>query len=151
MTETYENLLADLRHEIKAGDARPTAIDIAVSELILAGNRRLPADLLSLLSDDVQHDEGMFSLIHAAENSEDKSYIKSLLEVFPNLISTAPRWASIVLMRVLNNASTQTELVRQLRNASHIEKESIRDMCDRINRVDPQFLSKTIPVTLAAR
>jgi hypothetical protein len=151
MTETYENLLSDLRHEIEAGDARPTVIDIAVNELVSAGDRRLPADLLLLLSDVAQHDEGMFSLIHAAENSDDKSYIKSLLTVFPALISQAPRWASIVLMRVLNNSPTQLELVRQLRDASSTEKESIRDMCDRINRVSPQFLSKTTPVTLAAR
>jgi hypothetical protein len=150
MSEAYEHNLADLRREIEAGGARPTVIDVAVSELMADTNERLPSDLLSLLSDNAEYDEGMFSLIHAAESYDDNAYVRALLSVFPHLVSSAPRWASIVLMRVLNASATQAEMVRQLRDAPASVKGAVRDVCGRINEVSPQFLSKTVPVTLAA-
>ena len=41
-------------------------------------------------------------------------------------------------------------MVRQLRDAPTSVKEAVREMCERINKVSLQFLSKTAPVTLAA-
>jgi hypothetical protein len=113
----------------------------------------LPGNLLSLLSDNAEYDEGMFSLIHAAESYDDGDdgvYVHALLSVFPSLASAAPRWASIVLMRVLNNSTAQLEMVRQSRDAPTSIKDSVREMCGRVNEVSPQFLSKTIAVTLAS-
>ena len=150
MSETYEHKLEDLRREIETGGARPAVIDTAVNELFADGDGRLARDLLSLLSDSAEYDEGMFTLIHAAENIDKDTYVRSLLSVFPQLVTSAPRWASIVLMRVLNNGSAQLEMVRQLRDAPVSVKEAVREMCGRINEVSPQFLSKTVPVTLAA-
>lgn len=150
MSGMYKYYLEDLRREVDAGGARPAVIDSAVKELLAEGDERLPGDLLMLLSDGAEHDEGMFSLIHAAESFDDSAYVRALLSVFPGLASSAPRWASIVLMRVLNSAAAQLELVRQLRDAPNPMKQSVREMCERINEVSPQFLSKTVPVTLAA-
>lgn len=150
MSENYEHYLADLKFEIETGGARPSVIDIAVNELVKRGDERLPRDLLSLLSDSAEYDEGMFSLIHAAEIYDDRSYVRALLSVFPGLVTSAPRWASIVLMRMLNCPSTQAEIVRQLRTAPVSAKKAVWVMCDRINLVSPQFLSKTVPVTVAA-
>lgn len=150
MTEAYERRLMELRREIEMGGARPAIIDTAVNDLLADGDEQLPSHLLSLLSDDAEYDEGMFSLIHAAETYDDSVYVRALLCVFPGLASAAPRWASIVLMRVLNDSSAQLEMVRQLRDAPTLIKDSVREMCGRVNEVSPQFLSKTIPVTLAS-
>lgn len=54
-------------------------------------------------------------------------------------------------MRAINDAETQTELVRQLQDASPPAKAAIREMCGRIDAVSPTFLAKTVPVTVAAR
>ncbi|HKD27020.1 MAG TPA: Imm30 family immunity protein [Xanthobacteraceae bacterium] len=150
MSEAYEDKLAKLRREIETGDARPAVIDTLVSELFTDGDERLPSGLLSLLSDNTEYDEGMFSLIHAAESCDDTVYVRALLSVFPHVASSAPRWASIVLMRVLNSGTAQSELVRQLRDAPTSVKDSVREVCRRINEVSPQFLSKTVPVTIAS-
>ncbi|NIJ36977.1 hypothetical protein FHR22_001661 [Sphingopyxis panaciterrae] len=150
MSGNYKHCLADLRREIETGGARPAVIDIAVHELLAEGDEQIPGDLLSLLSDSAEYDEGMFSLIHAAEACEDGVYIHALLSVFPGLVLSSPRWASIVLMRVLNGPSAQSEMIKQLRTAPPPVKEAVREMCDRINSVSPQFLSKTVPVTVAA-
>jgi Immunity protein 30 len=150
MTEAYERRLTELRREIEMGGARPAIIDTAVNELLADGDERLPSNLLSLLSDNAEYDEGMFSLIHAAESYDDSVYVHALLSVFASLASAAPRWASIVLMRVLNDSNAQLEMVRQLRDAPTSTKDSVREMCGRISEVSPQFLSKVIPVTLAS-
>lgn len=150
MSKTYEKCLADLRCEIEIGSAYPVVIDVAVNEIVMEDDERLPSDLLSFLSDNAQYDEVMFSLIHAAEACDDSTYVRALLSVFPNLMASSPRWASIVIMRVLNGSSAPAEMVRQLRTAPASVKEAVRDMCERINSVSPQFLSKTAPVTVAA-
>jgi hypothetical protein len=150
MSEAYEHWLANLRREIETGGARPAVIDAAVNELLADGDERLPGNLLSLLSDSAKYDEGMFSLIHAAESCDDSAYVRALLSVFPHLASSAPRWASIVLMRVLNGRPTQLEMVRQLRDAPASVKDSVREMCEHINAVSGKFLSKTIPLIVAA-
>ena len=53
-------------------------------------------------------------------------------------------------MRVMNSDASRHELVRQLRNAPAPTKESVRIMCERINEVSPEFLNRTVPVTIAA-
>jgi hypothetical protein len=150
MNDAYDHSLADLRREIETGGARPAVIDVVVSKLLANDNGHLPTDLLLSLSDRADHDEGMFSLIHAAETADDGAYVRALLSVFPSLMASAPRWASIVLMRVLNSESARLEMVRQLRDASTSVKKAVHEMCERINKVSPKFLSKTIPVTLAS-
>lgn len=153
MSAVYNSELDALREEIEMGGARPSVIDQRVAALLTEGGDNLAADLLSLLSDRAEYDEGMFSVIHAAESLDInpyRSYVSALLSVFPMLLVSSPRWASIILMRVMNSDVTRHELARQLRDASASIKEAVREMCDRINEVSPQFLSKTVPVTLAA-
>lgn len=149
MNERYEHKLAELRREIETGGARASVIDAAVIELLADRNACSAQDFLALLSDSAEHDEGMFSLIHAAESFDDRTYVRAYLLMLPVLEKSAPRWASILLMRILNNDEAQSELVRQLHDSSMQVKGVLREMCDRINTVSPKFLSKTIPVTLA--
>lgn len=149
----YDNELQALRCEIETGGARPSVIDDRVDALLTEGGAALAEDLLALLSDKAEYDEGMFSIIHAVESLDETpygSYVSALLSVFPTLSASSPRWASIVLMRVMNSDASRHELVRQLRCAPAPTKESVRIMCERINEVSPEFLSRTVPVTIAA-
>tara|TARA_R110002126_G_scaffold10236_36_gene46146 strand:- start:3547 stop:4002 length:456 start_codon:yes stop_codon:yes gene_type:complete len=149
----YDNELQALRCEIETGGARPSVIDDRVDALLTEGGANLAEDLLALLSDKAEYDEGMFSIIHAVESLDETpygSYVSALLSVFPTLSASSPRWASIVLMRVMNSDASRHELVRQLRNAPAPTKESVRIMCERINEVSPEFLNRTVPVTIAA-
>lgn len=150
MNIKYKESLAELRREIGAGGRNVAAIDAIVRKMLSNGDRDIAADLLGSLSDHAVRDEGMFSLIHAAESADDRSYVSALCGVYPKLVDEAPRWASIVLMRVLNNDSTQHELVSQLREASDEVKAAFREMSERINSVSPEFLGKTTPVLLAS-
>lgn len=139
MSDKYESWLAELKREIETEGAHVTAIDAAVSELLAAGDERLVGDLLLLLSDSAMHDEGMFSLIHAAESFDDSAYVRALLSVFLPLMKSAPRWASIVLKRLLNSDAARSELVRQLHAAPTHVKGAMREMCARVGGVVPSF------------
>ncbi|MDR6609081.1 Imm30 family immunity protein [Pseudomonas synxantha] len=153
MNAKYDSELQALRREIETEGARPSVIDARVDAMLAEGGKNLAADLLSMLSDKAEYDEGMFTLVHAAESLDVApyaSYVSALLSVFPALFTSSPRWASIILMRLMNGDASRQELVRQLRTAPAPVKESVRVMCVRINEVSPEFLSKTVPVTLAA-
>jgi L-fucose mutarotase/ribose pyranase (RbsD/FucU family) len=147
---TYASELSALREEIEQGGARPSVIDSKVSSILGIGDEKMPHDLLALLSDTAEHDEGMFSLVHAAESVDDLPYVHALLAVFPALASSSPRWASIVLMRVLNNDNAKEHIVRELRAATQSVKTAVREISLQINRVSPEFLAKTAPVLIAA-
>jgi len=151
MTETYDENLRCLREEIQHHGARPTILDTLVSKLLAHSGDKVSRDLLLLLSDEAEYDEGMYSLIHAAESAPDKEYVLSLLSVFSAIETSSPRWTSVVTMRVLNSRPTQLELITQLRTAPKSVKAKVDSVCRRIAEIDPQFLAKTVPVSLAAR
>ncbi|MGV1873906.1 Imm30 family immunity protein [Agrobacterium rosae] len=151
MTETYDDQLRCLRDEIQHHGARPSVIDSILAKLLAHSCDWVSRDLLMLLSDEAEHDEGMFSLIHAAEYMHDEQYILSFLSVFSTITKSSPRWTLIVMMRILNSRPTQLELIAQLRNASKSVKTEVDAVCRRIVDIDPQFLAKTISVTLATR
>jgi hypothetical protein len=142
----YAEILANLRHEIAVEGARPSVIDIGVQKLLNFSNDALAADLLALLSDSAQYDEGMFTLIHTAETSDNVSYVSAVITVFPDLAISSPRWASIVLMRTLNNHATLQALILGLGESSDIVKSVFLEICQRINRVRPELSERTLPL-----
>lgn len=111
---------------------------------------RADAGLLSLLSDGAPDDAGMISILHAAEATDDAGSIAGPLASVADLSATAPRGASIVLMRALNHAGTRHALVWQLREAPAPVRDAVRAMSERIAALDPDFLDRTAPVIAAA-
>jgi len=126
-------------------------LDAALARVAAFGSPRTAAPLLKLLDDQAQQDERMFSLIHAAEAFDDDAYVPELLTVLPSLRERSPKWASIVLLRALNNEHTRVALVHAVRNAASPIREAVQWLCERINERGAQFLSKTLPVLLAVR
>ncbi len=125
-------------------------IDAALAPIAKCQDPRTIKALLLMLNDDGE-DDGMWSLVHASEQFSDAVYVDQFLEVLPNLIVSSGRWASILMMRILNHDSTRAEVVRQLQNAPQEARRSATWLCERINEVDPRFLAKTAPVVVAAQ
>lgn len=109
------------------------------------------APLLLSLDDSFSFDEGMFSVIHTAENFDDSSYIAGFLTAIPHLVDTAPKWSSIILMRIFNSDETNTELLQKLLNSPQITKKKIAYLCDLINLESTDFLNKTVAVIMATK
>ncbi len=127
------------------------AIDAAVSEVMEFGSPECIGVLLRLLSDDALYDEGMFSLIHAAESFDDTTYVRSFLEVVPKLVEGAPAWASILIMRVINSESARAVLVADVRQSSVDIKGAVVRLLDSINNEDESFIAKTSSSLEAAK
>lgn len=146
----YQSDLQALTSELHHNGARPVLIDRYLSSLLDYASEKLAEDLLPLLSDDAEFQEGMWSILHAAETAPQSAYISATISVFPVLARSAPDWASVVLMRLLNEEDYRTALVRRVRDASALEKQAFRLACERINRASPEFLAKTVALTIAA-
>jgi hypothetical protein len=147
--------LADALDELRlaaqmTGEGSVQAIDAALAQVTKYGCPQSIGPLLLMLNDRAAHDEGMFSLIHAAEAFEDSVYVREFLGALPELRMAAPRWASIVLIRVLNNDGTRADLVRALRDAAPAIKQAAKWLCNKVNERSPTFMSKTLPVLAAA-
>lgn len=132
-------------------DANAKAIETLLTPLVKYNNLRSIAPLLLTLNDDAKDDSGMFLIIHTVENFNDDIYIAEFLNVLPQLWIKAPKWASILLMRSLNNEKTSDVLVHILRNSREDVKQSIKLLSQKINDCNPNFLSKTLRLSLAIR
>lgn len=103
--------------------------------------------LTGLLDDQHPYDELMYAIIHTIENFDDETYAKHILNTAPDFIYRSPRWASIVMMRILNSDDTRIALIRECsRNASPEQKEALKRLLNSINEVSPEFLVKTVPL-----
>lgn len=149
MSKNEEGVPRDLIEELKSENISLTRVDVLLSDLSGRMNSNLSSKLLLLISDEMD-DKAVFLIVHAAESIDDAQYVAGLLSAFAELMLSAPRWASIVLMRVLNSEAARSELIRQLRNSAVSVRSSVREMCERINAVSPVFLKKTVAVILAA-
>ncbi|QBG97575.1 hypothetical protein EYC55_22350 [Xanthomonas oryzae] len=126
-------------------------VDDAIANVSGLNERNSIGPLLLMLNDESDYDEVMFSIIHAAENFSDSDYVYSLLKIIPKMRVSNPRWASIVLMRIINNEAAKKELIIATAHALPEEKNAIALLCESINKVGVDFVSKTIPLIAAAR
>jgi len=142
------NELTRLRSVIAhGGTARE--IDAALEPIASASDPRAIGALLLMLNDETE-DDAMWSLVHAAEQFDDNTYIRQLLAVFSELVVASSRWASILIMRMLNSDRCRAELVRQTRTAPVETRKAVAQICEWINGRDARFLAKTAAVLIAA-
>jgi hypothetical protein len=133
----------------KLGNAK--IFDAILSEIVELRNPHSVVPLLGLLRDTSVFDELMFSIIHSIEIFDDHVYVAEILNGIVPLSTKAPRWASIIIMRMLNSEPTRLELVRQLRNAQPDVKRTVGKLIEAINAQSTDFLPKTIAVLIATR
>jgi hypothetical protein len=63
--------------------------------------------LLGLLDDKTELQDFMFSIIHAAEGFDHKTYAEAVLDSLPTINRTAPRWTQVLHARILNTDSAR--------------------------------------------
>lgn len=147
--EALQEALKELERKIDDGEVQ--GIDRVISKITLFDSASSIKPLLCLLRDDALYDEGMYSLIHAAESFDDRTYTCELLDALPTMCRTSPAWASIVIMRVLNSDSAREQLTLQARNTNQGAKKSLAWLLEQINNESPSFLSKTVAPLIAAK
>lgn len=149
--KTLDTLLADLKRiDGTCGSTHAADFDNVLAQIATLKTANSIDILVEFLDDKSSYDELMFSIVHLIETFPDDIYISRLLQKTLSFCSHAPRWASIVFMRILNSDSSRIELVRQLRNSDEQTKTAIKNLMQKINGRDVRFLAKTTPVIIAA-
>jgi len=121
-----------------------------LAEIAALKSPEIIAALIPFFEDNAPFDELMFSIMHTIEGFEDSTYVAGMLAVLPRFWESAPRWTSIVFMRMLNSEPTRLELVRQVRKAPPNVREVVRTMMEQVNARKVQFMAKTMAVIIAA-
>jgi len=145
--DSLDEAHARLKLAVKSGSVRE--IDEAVSNVMLHRDPESIKHLLFALSDETEYDEGMFSILHAAESFDDRTYTDELIPILPRLREAAPRWASIAFIRLVNNSNTRQLLLSSIPNNSSAVRESIAWLCNKISERKASFLEKTTPILTA--
>lgn len=108
--------------------------------------------LIKLLDDHFEYDEFMFSIIHCIEKFESSVYVHHVLKSVPESIYKSPRWASILHMRILNAPDTLIAYIKEIKNNStEDQKKSIGHLLNSINKVSPEFMVKTLPLSVVCK
>lgn len=137
-TGNLKLLLENLRKAV-IEEASVAAIDAALFSLSSYHSPQSIEVVLGLLDDEFGADEGMFSLIHAAEAFDDSAYVEHMLVVLPNLKNKAPKWASIIMMRAINNQATRDVLIKAVRVAAPEVKQAVMWLCEN-NELGDEFI-----------
>ena len=100
------------------------------------------------LPEEGDHEHAMWSLLHAVEHlgmgDGPPDYVANLATVLPALCRSAPRWASLLLMRVLNVPADADALRAYTHNAATpAEVEAITALVRSIDRVSPEVHERT--------
>ena len=97
----------------------------------------LVAPLLSTLVDDVTAEAEVFAIVHLAEATADRPYVLGLLEALPVLVKRAPRWARILLSRVVNSPGAFEQLMELARDQPDGQRRALLDAADALERWRP--------------
>lgn len=146
---SLDEAIKDLENAVAKDDV--SAIDRSVNAVLSYNRPDSIGPMLRCLQDDSLYDEGMYSLIHAAESFDEDLYIDRVIECVPDLVSKSPAWASVVLMRVLNSDSARVALVRKIRVASKEQREVLLWLITEIDKQSPEFSAKTTAPLLSLR
>jgi hypothetical protein len=139
--------IATLRQiQLEQGDDFVARFENVLADIAAMNDRTCIVLLCAFFDDDAEFDELMFSIIHTIENFDDATYASELVKAAPRLCERAPRWASIVFMRVLNSPTSTAMLVDALRNGTDEQRESVYSLMRKINDVSAEFIEKTQPV-----
>jgi hypothetical protein len=148
---TLDELVGELRSvSERQGEAYVREFEAALAAVARLNDPASIRALVPFLEDGARFDEVMFSIIHTMEAFPDEVYTSEIVAVFRDLARRAPRWAEVVLIRMLNAEPTRAHLIRQVKGADAGTKQALREVLGDINRRGSKFLEKTAPVLAAA-
>ncbi|WP_082551775.1 Imm30 family immunity protein [Massilia sp. Root351] len=152
MNTILKSKFLELTSAIKKNDLNSVgSIDAVLADIAKENDPSTVAVLLLSLDDNFDFDEGVFSIIHTAEAFDDQTYIPGFLATIPHLFQSSPRWASIVLIRILNHAGSKEALIKSLMQSPEPTKKAVEQLCNQINDQSTDFLSKTVAVLVATK
>jgi hypothetical protein len=108
------NLLEKLNGLILSQDIR--SIDRILDELRNEQDVPTLTSLFTLYNDHYELEQIMDSITHTIETLNDRDYVKGYLDHAEHLYRSSPQWAALLLIRIVNNPSTYSNLLKSIQD-----------------------------------
>lgn len=106
-------------------DSSPAKIEQLLPIIFASGDSSVIGRILLAIRDDFAFDESIFQIIHGVERFDDSTYVDRLVPALPILYKQSPRWASILLIRIINNPNTRAAFVNRVANEAESDIQTI--------------------------
>jgi immunity protein 30 of polymorphic toxin system len=100
--------------------------------------------LLYLLDDDAEYMELMFSILHAAEASDDETYSLGVVNALPELWETSPDWLRTIHVRILNSPSYTDTYLHVLNQSDELKRQVAKEIFSSVSAERPQTNQKVM-------
>jgi len=117
-----------------------------LEEIFSTGNPAMISKLLDVMDDKFEFDELMFSIIHTIESFDDFTYIQELFISLPEFVLKSPRWASIIVMRIINSPKTLDVFLESLEILSLKKKKALILLLTSMAKRGDEIAKKVNPV-----
>lgn len=130
------------QNKLLRSKAEVSAFDGALQALAQARNDEDLPDLLAVFTDDCQHHEVMYGLVHCVESFDRTRYFEALVEAAPSMNIHAPEWAKTLHCAILNDDASRECYTKVYQDASLAAKSAVKAVLLRIQVDDPDFSSR---------
>lgn len=113
--------------------------DVTMAEISAVHNPRSIGPLLRSFEDGYVHEELLFAILHFLESFGSKEYITHLVPRFAEIVRDSPRWAQIILGRILNHGETLEMLLLAMNEAPDWQKGPIRYIAQALAQRNSRF------------
>jgi len=100
--------------------------------------------LISLLDDDAEYAELMYSIIHTAEASDDETYALGVIKALPELWNSSPDWIQTVHVRILNSPTAIDAYLRVLNQSDELKRLVAKEIFSSVSAKWPQLSQKAM-------
>jgi Immunity protein 30 len=122
--------------------AEVLAFDNALQALAQSQQDEDLSDLLAVFTDECQHHEVMYGLVHCVESFDMKKYLAALVEAVPSMRIHAPEWTKSLHCHILNDAASRECFKKLYQSASPAAKEAVKAVLLKIQADDTEFSSR---------
>jgi len=98
--------------------------------------------LISLLDDDAEYAELMYSIIHTAETSDDETYSMGVINALPELWNSSPGWLQTIHVRILNSPTAICAYLRILNQSDKLKRLVAKEIFSSVSAKWPQLSQK---------
>lgn len=136
----FEETIRQLHTELQLrNEGYVQRCESGLSQVIASNNSACIGPLLLLLDDEEEHDELMFSIIHGIERFDDATYVRAIIGSLHLLLDKAPRWGTVLHMRILNSPSAMAEYAEFVKSLSPEQRECVRKILESVHRKNSRF------------
>jgi hypothetical protein len=100
--------------------------------------------LISLLDDDAEYHELMFSIVHTVEGADDGAYYPGVLNSLPELWESSPYWLQIIHIRILNSPTAINTYLHVLNNYDESRRLLAKEIFSSISAKRPKLSEKAL-------